>query len=73
MRKPKAPEVNACAQTSRSNGGHTTSKKKAAPVQIHFAPKDEVFTTINLKKRTSKFYNEFAKQTIEMDVAKDNK
>jgi len=55
MRKPK---------------GEPKTKKKTA-VAIHFTPKDEIFGSIDLKKRTDEYYKKFAEDTLENDIQKE--
>ena len=41
-----------------------------APV-VHFSPKDEVFGTLNLSKRTDEYYLKFASNSIDNDLEKE--
>ena len=45
--------------------------KRQSRVVIHHAPKDTVFGTNSFTRRTSKFYDKFAKNTLDCDIEKE--
>ena len=45
--------------------------RRTSKVMIHHAPKDTVFGTNSLAKRTSRVYNKFAKNTLEVDIQRE--
>ena len=55
------------------NLNNTGKKEKDKNQQLHFAQSDEVFSTLDFKKRTNEFYSKFAKDTLNNDIEKDMK
>jgi hypothetical protein len=52
-----------------------TSKKKAKqkPVPVHFSPKDEVFGSLDIKRRSDAYYHKFASDSLDNDMEKELK
>lgn len=56
MRRPKAD---------------TKSKGRSKAIPVHFAPKDQVFSSVDFKRRTDSFYRKFAADSLENDIEKE--
>lgn len=61
------------SEVSWYNEKTNKEKVKLNNIKQLWVPTESVFDTFNISKRTNKFYSEFAKQTLEMDMERDKK